>query len=93
MAPRAQAAFAERRAASLAYLASLTPARLTATVTHPRAGSFSGLDMLAAWVTHDRLHLAQLTATLARGWADRWAPLRTDYAGPIPYPPPGASSG
>ena len=51
-------------------------------------GPLSGLDLLAAWVAHDRLHLAQLTATLARGWADRWAPLRTEYAGPIPYTPP-----
>ena len=44
------------------------------------------LDLLAAWVTHDLLHLAQLAATLARTGADRWAPLRTEYAGPIPYP-------
>jgi len=34
------------------------------------------------------LHLAQLAATLARLWATRWAPLRTDYAGPIPYSTP-----
>lgn len=50
----------------------------------------SGLDLVAAWVTHDRLHLAQLAATLARTGANRWAPLRTEYAGPIPYPPAGA---
>jgi hypothetical protein len=86
--PAALAAFRERRAASLAYLAGLAPARLTGVVTHPRAGPLSGLDLLAAWVAHDRLHLAQLAATLARVWADRWAPLRTEYAGPIPYPPP-----
>jgi len=36
-------------------------------------------------VAHDRLHLAQLAATLARTWANRWAPLRSEYAGPIPY--------
>jgi hypothetical protein len=48
----------------------------------------SGLDLVAAWVTHDRLHLAQLASTLARAGADRWAPLRTAYAGPIPYAPP-----
>ena len=77
-----------RRATSLAFLATLAPDRLTATVAHRRAGGLSGLDILAAWVAHDRLHLAQLAATLARVWTDRWAPLRTDYAGPIPYPPP-----
>jgi hypothetical protein len=86
--PAALATFRERRVASLAFLAEVAPARLTATVTHPRAGALSGLDLLAAWVAHDRLHLAQLAATLARGWAERWAPLRTEYAGPIPYAPP-----
>jgi len=86
--PAALADFRARRAASLAFLATVAPERLTAAVTHRRTGALSGLDLVAAWVAHDRLHLAQLAATLARGWADRWAPLRTDYAGPIPYAPP-----
>jgi DinB superfamily len=85
--PRALAAFSERRMTNLALLTTLAPERLTGAVTHPRAGSLSGLDLLAAWVAHDRLHLAQLAATLARVWAAHWAPLRTDYAGPIPYEP------
>jgi hypothetical protein len=76
-----------RRAASLEWLATVAPGRLAAAVEHPRLGRLSGLDLLVAWVAHDRLHLAQLGATLARLWADRWAPLRADYAGPIPYPP------
>ena len=86
-----QAAFAallERRAASLAFLRHVQPDRLTRAIEHPRGGQLSGLDFLAAWVAHDRLHLAQLAATLARTGADRWAPLRSEYAGPIPYPPP-----
>jgi hypothetical protein len=86
--PAALAEFRARRGVSLAFLATVAPERLTATVTHPRTGGLSGLDILAAWVAHDRLHLAQLAATLARGWADRWAPLRCDYAGPIPYASP-----
>jgi len=89
-APRALAAFRERRDASLAFLASLAPERLHGAVERPSGGALSGLDLLAAWVAHDRLHLVQLAATLARGWADRWAPLRVDYAGPIPYAPPEA---
>ena len=76
-----------RRAASLAWLRTLDPERLRWAVSHPGAGPLSGLDLLAAWVCHDRLHLHQLTGTLARLWATRWAPLRTDYAGPIPYGP------
>ena len=84
--PRALAAFRERRAASLGALVTAVPSRLTAVVAHPRTGGLSGLDIAAAWVEHDRLHLTQLSATLARIWATRWAPLHTEYAGPIPYP-------
>ena len=83
--PGALATFRERRAASLDMLATVASSRLSIVVAHPRIGGLSGLDILAAWVEHDRLHLAQLAATLARLWATRWAPLRTEYAGPIPY--------
>ncbi|PYN52549.1 MAG: hypothetical protein DMD94_21915 [Candidatus Rokuibacteriota bacterium] len=86
--PQALAAFRDRRVTSLDSLDAIAPARLSAAVDHPRAGALSGLDLLVAWVEHDRLHLAQLAATLARLWATRWAPLRTDYAGPIPYSTP-----
>ena len=82
---RALVAFRERRAASLDALALATPSRLMTVVPHARTGGLSGLDILAAWVEHDRLHLAQLSATLARLWATRWAPLHAEYAGPIPY--------
>lgn len=74
-----------RRAANLAFLGGVSPDRLRHGVPHRRLGALSGLDLLAAWVTHDRLHLAQLAATLARLGARRWAPLRVEYAGPIPY--------
>ena len=83
--PRALGVFRERRAASLGSLDAVAPPRLTRVVAHARTGGLSGLDILAAWVEHDRLHLAQLAATLARVWATRWAPLHTEYAGPIPY--------
>lgn len=82
---RALTAFRERRAASLDSLVAIAPSRLTTVIAHARTGGLSGLDILAAWVEHDRLHLAQLGATLARAWATRWAPLHTEYAGPIPY--------
>jgi DinB superfamily len=74
-----------RRAATLVWLGGVPPERLTRAIEHPGAGRLSGLDLLAAWVAHDRLHLAQLAAALARTWTTRWAPLRTEYAGPIPY--------
>jgi hypothetical protein len=76
-----------RRQASLDLLASVSPDTLTGSRPHKRLGRLSGLDILAAWVAHDRNHLAQLAGTLARIWALRWAPLRAEYAGPIPYSP------
>ena len=84
----ALAAFHTRRAASIELLAAVVPDRLLASADRPSVGRLSGLDLLAAWVAHDRLHLHQLAGTLARLWASRWAPLQTDYAGPIPYASP-----
>jgi hypothetical protein len=81
-------AFRTRRAANVAWLDGVVVESLTGTVALARAGSVSGLDLLAAWVAHDRLHLAHLAATLARVWAERWTPLRAEYAGPIPYGAP-----
>lgn len=76
-----------RRADNLALLASISPEHLRAAVAHPRLGPLSGMDLLVAWVAHDRLHVRQLAGTLARLWANRWAPLNAEYAGPIPYAP------
>jgi hypothetical protein len=83
----ALAAFRAHRAASLAVLAGASAERLAAAGESPSGLRLTGLDVLAAWVAHDGLHLRQLAGTLTRVWADRWAPLRVDYAGPIPYPP------
>jgi DinB superfamily len=80
-------ALKHRRRDSLAFLALIYPARLKHVVDQPRLGKMSGLDLIAAWVTHDRLHVAQLASTLARLGADTWQGLRTEYAGPIPYGP------
>ena len=79
------AAFLARRQASLDLLGSLVPDRLLGKAERPGGGHLSGLDLLASWVAHDRLHLQQLAGTLARLWADRWAPLQAEYAGPLPY--------
>ena len=81
----ALAAFRRHRAGASPILAAPAEA-LAASGESPSGLRLSGLDLLAAWVAHDGLHLRQLAGTLAREWADRWAPLRADYAGPIPYP-------
>lgn len=79
-------ALGARRQASLDLLASISPKALAGSRPHKRLGHLSGQDIVAAWVAHDRIHLTQLAGTLARIWALRWAPLRAEYAGPIPYP-------
>ena len=81
----ALAAFQARRITTLDLLDSVQPDRLLGTAETPSGRRLSGLDLLASWVAHDRLHLQQLAGTLARRWADRWAPLQVEYAGPIPY--------
>jgi hypothetical protein len=81
-----------RRAATLDYLAGLDAGRLRQAVPLRGGGSLSGLDLVVAWVAHDRLHLTQLAATLARTWANCWSPLLAAYAGPIPYEPPPPAS-
>jgi hypothetical protein len=66
----------------LDMLATAAPSRLTTAVAPPpRAGELSGLDIVTAWVEHDRLHLTQLGATLARLWASRWAPCAPSMRG------------
>jgi hypothetical protein len=82
----ALAAFHEERRATLALLAEARPEGLLATGESPAGLRLSGLDLVAAWVAHDGLHLRQLSGTLTRECAVRWAPLRVEYAGPIPYP-------
>jgi DinB superfamily len=81
----ALAAFVARRRESLDLLATVPIDRLAVSAARPNGGRLSGLDLLASWVAHDRLHLQQLAGTLARLWANRWAPLDVAYAGPIPY--------
>lgn len=81
-------ALRERRMATVAFLGTIPHGGLASGVEHPRLGRLTGVDLLVAWVAHDRLHVAQLSSTLARLWATRWAPARSEYAGPLPYAAP-----
>ena len=82
-----------RRRANVEYLEEIDAGRLSAAIPLGKLGPLSGLDLLVAWVAHDRLHLAQLAGTLARLWANRWPEQKADYAGPIPYPVSGSKAG
>jgi hypothetical protein len=83
----ALAAFLERRATSLAFLGGVEPVRLARAIEPPWLGRMSGLDLVAAWVTRDRLHLVQLR----RRSRERAPPGRRRCArstrGRFPYPP------
>jgi hypothetical protein len=80
------AAIETARRESLEFLAGVDPVALDAAIVHRTIGPLSAMDFLAAWAAHDQLHVAQLAATLARLWANRWPSLKVEYAGPIPYP-------
>ena len=82
--PDVMEALRVRRQASLDLLASVSAETLEGSRPQKQLGSLSGQDILAAWVTHDRIHLAQLAGTLARIWALRWAPLHAEDAGLFP---------
>jgi hypothetical protein len=85
--------FVARRRASLNFLAAVPPEALAGARPLRILGQLTGFDLLAAWVTHDGLHLRQLAGTLTQLWAMRWTPLHSEYAGPLPYADgPGAGS-
>jgi hypothetical protein len=83
---QALAALEARRRQTLTLLGHIDPEKLDRALASGPV-KMSGLDILAAWVAHDLLHLRQLSGTLARLWSIRWGALRSDYAGPLPYPP------
>jgi len=68
--------FEAARARSLASLESfeLTDEDLELTGTHPEFGTVSLRQLLAAWVTHDLSHVAQVARVMARQQADAVGP-------------------
>jgi hypothetical protein len=85
---KALAAFRSRRGESLALLDSLVSSPGDLQGSGEAGGGalrLSGLDVLAAWVAHDQLHLRQLAGTLACLWAAAHEPLKVEYAGALPY--------
>jgi hypothetical protein len=69
-------AFTARRRSSLAALESmaLAPADLERTGTHPALGRVSARQLLAAWVTHDLTHVAQVARVMAKRYATAVGP-------------------
>jgi hypothetical protein len=78
--------FERERAASVAWLRTLDPSAMEASVEHPKLGTFRAGDFLAAWRMHDLLHLRQLATALAVLHARRLAGWRVEYAGDVPTP-------
>lgn len=75
-------AFAKERATSVAWLASVGGADWTQAYAHPHFGPISAGDLLAGWVAHDLLHLAQVARTRVALMDAEIAPHSTRYASP-----------
>ncbi|HEX7124438.1 MAG TPA: DinB family protein [Thermodesulfobacteriota bacterium] len=60
----ALAAFARRRAESLARLGALAPEQWSRTGTHPKRGKMTLRDLVEFWAWHDGNHVAQLARAL-----------------------------
>jgi len=73
--------FMEERSRSLAWLRRLGQVNWEARVPTPW-GSISAGDMLAAWVTHDLLHMRQLVEWLHSAVIQLSQPYDGEYAGP-----------
>lgn len=71
---------AERRV-SLAWLRSLRNPDWDAASEHPRRGTMTAGELMAAWVAHDLLHLRQLVRLHWQHLAATAAPYPLDYAG------------
>lgn len=70
--------FVRLRAESLATVAAwrLGEAEFAATAEHPRYGTVTLRQMLAAWVAHDLAHLAQVSRVMAKQYRDEVGPWR-----------------
>ena len=69
-------AFDAARADSLARLGALDLSDLDLAGTHPAFGRVTLGQLLATWVAHDQVHLAQVARVLARRYADAVGPWR-----------------
>ena len=75
------ARFMVARAESITWLGTLEDPNWESFAISPWGGTIRAGDMLAAWATHDLLHIRQL-AELGRAWIVRQlTPYRVEYAG------------
>jgi len=74
--------FFEERKKSLDWLRTLSSPDWESTYQHPIIGPLAAADLLAAWATHDYLHLRQLSDLQARYLNIVASPFSTKYASP-----------
>ena len=76
------AAFAQRRAASLALLARVTPADLARTARHSELGPVTLAELLHEWAAHDLMHTVQAERALMQPFiagSGPWRPYFRDH--------------
>ncbi|MCK4560771.1 MAG: DinB family protein [Calditrichia bacterium] len=74
--------FLNERTKSLKWLKALSDPDWKQTHNHPAIGPLVAADLLAAWATHDYLHLRQLSDLQARYLNILASPFSTKYASP-----------
>lgn len=75
-------AWQARRSDSVKWLLGLQGANWDATYEHPQIGSLSAGDLLVSWVTHDHLHLGQITRLQLAYHREAGRPFSSRYAEP-----------
>lgn len=73
--------FVRERAASIAWLRSLSNPDWALSHTHPRFGPIAAGDLLASWTAHDALHLRQIAKRMWELAARDAGQHQTRYAG------------
>ena len=71
----------KERTASITWLRTHKDSDWSTTHTHPKFGSMSAGNLLAAWCSHDSLHLKQITKRLYQITQQDAAPWSSQYAG------------
>ncbi|MCH2135562.1 MAG: DinB family protein [Phycisphaerales bacterium] len=79
--PATLESFSQARASSVKWLRTLDVEAMGTIKTHPRFGSMSGGDLMAAWTAHDALHLRQLARRLHELAVRDGLPFDASYAG------------
>jgi hypothetical protein len=73
--------FLTERERSVAWLRDLAAPDWEVSHLHPKAGPLRAGDLLASWLSHDLIHIRQITRLHHQWLVQKASPYRTEYAG------------